>query len=172
MFCCNTKKIPIFKKSLDNLLETYLRLTPFVTSASWSQSLIICHMSFRDSIKEAFETKECFLREAKKWENMRKSAQLSLACSRKSFSLSTRTIMSAHEAFSWYVEGLMTLIAGLIGLYGNSCSLRLFSKQKEHKIFHNLLLLLAIFDLVRLMTNFLPFLALEKTFFFHFSLLF
>ena len=40
------------------------------------------------------------------------------------------------------------MIAGIIGLFGNSCSLRLFSRKKDHKIFHHLLLLLAIFDLV------------------------
>jgi len=41
------------------------------------------------------------------------------------------------------------MIVGSLGLVGNSCSLFLFARQKVHRIFHNLLFLLAIFDLVR-----------------------
>ena len=40
-------------------------------------------------------------------------------------------------------------VVGSTGLVGNIYSLFLFARQKVHRIFHNLLLLLAIFDLVR-----------------------
>jgi hypothetical protein len=39
-------------------------------------------------------------------------------------------------------------VIGSAGLVGNSYSLFLFARQKVHRIFHNLLFLLAIFDLV------------------------
>lgn len=52
------------------------------------------------------------------------------------------------ELFCWLTEGLGTLVIGLIGVFGNTCSMVLFSKQKVHRIFHHLLLLLSVFDLV------------------------
>ena len=52
------------------------------------------------------------------------------------------------DNFCWYVEGLLILVAALIGYLGNIYSLKVFSRQKDHKTFHHLLLLLAIFDTV------------------------
>ena len=52
------------------------------------------------------------------------------------------------DNFCWYVEGVLTLVAALIGYLGNIYSLKVFSRQKDHKTFHHLLLLLAIFDTV------------------------
>ena len=54
-----------------------------------------------------------------------------------------------EDLFCWTVEGIGILIIGLIGVFGNSCSMVLFSQQKVHRIFHHLLLLLSVFDLVR-----------------------
>ena len=54
------------------------------------------------------------------------------------------------DMFCWIVEGVCIMITGLIGLFGNSCSLVLFSRQKVHRIFHHLLLLLTCFDMVRI----------------------
>jgi hypothetical protein len=51
--------------------------------------------------------------------------------------------------FCWLVEGVLILAIGIVGLLGNSFSLVVFSRQKVHKIFHNLLLALTIFDMVR-----------------------
>ena len=50
--------------------------------------------------------------------------------------------------FRWVVEGVLISIAFGIGVVGNSFSVIIFSRQKVHRIFHHLLLLLAIFDLV------------------------
>ena len=52
------------------------------------------------------------------------------------------------DMFCWMVEGVCILIIGLIGVFGNSCSMVLFSRQKVHRIFHHLLLLLSCFDMV------------------------
>ena len=53
-----------------------------------------------------------------------------------------------EDLFSWMVEGVMILVAFVVGLFGNSFSIAIFSRQKVHRIFHHLLLLLAIFDMV------------------------
>ena len=53
-----------------------------------------------------------------------------------------------EDAFAWVVEGVLILVAFLVGLLGNSFSIVIFSRQKVHRIFHHLLLLLAIFDMV------------------------
>ena len=45
-------------------------------------------------------------------------------------------------------EGLLILIVGVIGVVGNGVSLWTFWRQRVHRIFHNLLLVLAIFDIV------------------------
>ena len=55
----------------------------------------------------------------------------------------------SNDTFCYVTEGFLILIVGSIGLVGNVCSLFLFARQKVHRIFHNLLFLLAIFDLVR-----------------------
>ena len=51
------------------------------------------------------------------------------------------------------VEGVMTLVAALLGLVGNTCALWVFSKQKDLKVVHRLLLQLAIFDMVMININ-------------------
>ena len=56
--------------------------------------------------------------------------------------------LEADDLFTWIVEGVLILIAFLVGLFGNSFSIVIFSRQKVHRIFHHLLLLLAIFDMV------------------------
>jgi hypothetical protein len=52
------------------------------------------------------------------------------------------------DLFAWLVEGVLILAAFLVGMVGNSFSIIIFSRQKVHRIFHHLLLLLAIFDMV------------------------
>ena len=51
-------------------------------------------------------------------------------------------------AFTFAVEGVLILITFVIGLVGNGLAIVIFSRQKIHQTFHNLFLLLAIFDLV------------------------
>ena len=66
---------------------------------------------------------------------------------------STLLFMDEEEGgidwFCWLVEGVFIMIVGSLGLLGNSLSLYTFSRQKVHRIFHNLLLTLTIYDLVR-----------------------
>eukprot|EP00095_Tigriopus_kingsejongensis_P005175 maker-scaffold237_size242172-snap-gene-1.31 protein:Tk05175 transcript:maker-scaffold237_size242172-snap-gene-1.31-mRNA-1 annotation:"fmrfamide receptor" len=50
--------------------------------------------------------------------------------------------------FQWVTEGLLIFIVGIIGLVGNGISIWTFSRQRVHRIFHNLLLVLAIFDIL------------------------
>ena len=72
-------------------------------------------------------------------------AQKHASILRKVFS---ETEFEADDLFTWIVEGVLILIAFLVGLFGNSFSIVIFSRQKVHRIFHHLLLLLAIFDMV------------------------
>ena len=50
-------------------------------------------------------------------------------------------------------------IVGIFGLVGNGLSMLIFYRQRVHKIFHNLLLTLAIFDTVciRIKTIYIPY---------------
>ena len=50
--------------------------------------------------------------------------------------------------FGFVTEGLLIFIIGLLGLVGNAISIWTFSRQRVHRIFHNLLLVLALFDIV------------------------
>ena len=56
--------------------------------------------------------------------------------------------LEAQDPFAWVVEGVLILIAFLVGIFGNCFSVIVFSRQKVHRIFHHLLLLLALFDIV------------------------
>ena len=56
--------------------------------------------------------------------------------------------VAPEDNFEWVFEGLFIFLAGGIGVLGNGISMWTFSRQKVHRIFHNLLLTLAIFDLV------------------------
>ena len=53
-----------------------------------------------------------------------------------------------QDMFGWVVEGPLIFIAFLVGVVGNGFSVMVFSRQKVHRIFHHLLLLLSIFDMV------------------------
>ena len=53
-----------------------------------------------------------------------------------------------QENFVWITEGLLIFVFGIIGLLGNGISIWTFWRQRVHRIFHNLLLSLAIFDMV------------------------
>jgi hypothetical protein len=57
-------------------------------------------------------------------------------------------IIPDENWFEWVTEGLLILVLGLLGLLGNCISIYTFSKQCVHRIFHNLLLALAMFDIV------------------------
>ena len=54
---------------------------------------------------------------------------------------------------TFLVEGVMLLSVACIGLVGNILSFTVLSRQGLQKIFHNLLLLLNIFDMVYLLTS-------------------
>ena len=56
--------------------------------------------------------------------------------------------------FEWVTEGLLIFIIGVIGFFGNGLSVWTFWRQRVHRIFHNLLLSLAIFDMVRINIQF------------------
>ena len=57
--------------------------------------------------------------------------------------------------FEWVTEGLLIFIIGVIGFFGNGLSVWTFWRQRVHRIFHNLLLSLAIFDMVRINIQYL-----------------
>ena len=57
-------------------------------------------------------------------------------------------IIENQDMFGWVVEGPLIFIAFLVGVVGNGFSVVVFSRQKVHRIFHHLLLLLSIFDMV------------------------
>lgn len=50
--------------------------------------------------------------------------------------------------FQWWTEGLLLAVVGLVGLVGNMFSMVIFARQRIQRVFHHLLLLLAIFDAV------------------------
>ena len=57
-------------------------------------------------------------------------------------------MVESQDFFGWVVEGPLIFIAFLVGVVGNGFSVVVFSRQKVHRIFHHLLLLLSIFDMV------------------------
>ena len=59
-----------------------------------------------------------------------------------------QAIVENQDMFGWVVEGPLIFIAFLVGVVGNGFSVVVFSRQKVHRIFHHLLLLLSIFDMV------------------------
>lgn len=59
-----------------------------------------------------------------------------------------------ENLFQWMTEGLLIFIIGIIGLVGNGISIWTFSRQRIHRIFHNLLLVLAIFDIVSILLGY------------------
>ena len=67
-----------------------------------------------------------------------------------------------QDPFVWVVEGVFILIAFLVGMFGNSFSVIVYSRQKVHRIFHNLLLLLAIFDIVSILIKLLGCQSIHK----------
>ena len=56
--------------------------------------------------------------------------------------------VESQDMFGWIVEGPLIFVAFLVGVVGNGFSVVVFSRQKVHRIFHHLLLLLSIFDMV------------------------
>ena len=52
------------------------------------------------------------------------------------------------NSLTYIIEGIFISIIGTIGLIGNLYSLKVYGRQKEHRLFHHLLLQLAIFDIV------------------------
>ncbi len=52
------------------------------------------------------------------------------------------------DVFELVTEGILVLVVGIAGLAGNGISIWTFSRQRVHRIFHNLLLALALFDIV------------------------
>ena len=63
-------------------------------------------------------------------------------------------IQDGPDPFQLVTEGYLILVIGLVGLLGNMASIWTFSRQRIHRTFHNLLLVLTIFDTVRLCTLF------------------
>ena len=53
------------------------------------------------------------------------------------------------NTFQLITEGWLIFLIGCIGLFGNVISIWTFSRQPLHRIFHNLLLVLTIYDTVR-----------------------
>ena len=49
---------------------------------------------------------------------------------------------------TFIIEGVFLTIIAIVGLIGNFNSLKVYGKQKEHHLFHHLLLQLAVFDIV------------------------
>ena len=61
-------------------------------------------------------------------------------------------IQDGPDPFQLVTEGYLILVIGLVGLLGNIASIWTFSRQRIHRTFHNLLLVLTIFDTVSLCT--------------------
>jgi hypothetical protein len=55
---------------------------------------------------------------------------------------------AVNDDFEWTTEGVLISVVGVVGVVGNLISIYTFSRQKVHRIFHNLLLSLALYDLV------------------------
>jgi len=51
--------------------------------------------------------------------------------------------------FALATEGFLLAIVAAFGLFGNGCSVVVFARQRIQRIFHRLLLMLAVFDGVR-----------------------
>ena len=49
---------------------------------------------------------------------------------------------------TFIIEGVFLTIIAIVGLIGNFYSLKVYGRQKEHRLFHHLLLQLAVFDIV------------------------
>ena len=49
---------------------------------------------------------------------------------------------------TWWIEGVTISGVSIIGLFGNFYSLKIYARQKDHRVFHHLLLQLALFDIV------------------------
>ena len=49
---------------------------------------------------------------------------------------------------TWWIEGVTISGVSIIGLIGNFYSLKIYARQKDHRVFHHLLLQLALFDIV------------------------
>ena len=56
-----------------------------------------------------------------------------------------------HGMLKFLLEGVLLLAVVLVGLIGNFTSFVTISRQKIQRTFHNLLLLLTVFDLVRVL---------------------
>ena len=54
-----------------------------------------------------------------------------------------------HSMLTFLLEGVLLLAVALVGLIGNFTSFVTISRQKIQRTFHNLLLLLTVFDMVR-----------------------
>ena len=55
-----------------------------------------------------------------------------------------------HGMLKFLLEGVLLLAVALVGLIGNFTSFVTISRQKIQRTFHNLLLLLTVFDMVRI----------------------
>ena len=55
--------------------------------------------------------------------------------------------------FSFLLEGVLLSVVAGFGLIGNLLSFIILSTQEVNKTFHNLLLLLSIFDMVSIQTS-------------------
>ena len=55
---------------------------------------------------------------------------------------------TVEDHFEWMTEGVLISLVAIVGILGNFISIYTFSRQKIHRIFHNLLLFLALFDVV------------------------
>ena len=59
-------------------------------------------------------------------------------------------------SLTFIIEGIFISIIGIVGLVGNLYSLKVYGRQKEHRLFHHLLLQLAVFDIVSINGTYIP----------------
>ena len=51
-------------------------------------------------------------------------------------------------SLTFIIEGVFLTIIAIVGLIGNFYSLEVYGRQKEHRLYHHLLLQRAVFDIV------------------------
>ena len=74
----------------------------------------------------------------------------------------TKLAAAASDMSEWsywvmfLTEGVLILVVGVVGLFGNAFSAMLFARQRVQRVFHRLLMLLVFFDAVSHLSYSIP----------------
>ena len=61
------------------------------------------------------------------------------------------------QRYQLQIEGIAILVFGILGILGNVAAITTFARQPLQKNFHALMMSLAIFDIIYILTNFFLF---------------